>query len=250
MRPPALHVRLLIAATAEVIFLFGPVPHLWAGGPVLKELELCVWRVPSIALYYFLFRDVIGDERSRRRLRWSPALTASLLICALSGSLLGHAVENEWPYKLTLAVTAPHPALREELFYRVCVFACLAHVLGPWVLILSSAMLFAAGHYGAFPLTVANVTYLVAVGFLLAAVYHQTRNLWIVFWMHTIIGFVPAVWPGYEYRAMFKESLPTVFFLSPLITIASDVIAVVCAAVWWRGHQHRQPIPRGVDRDG
>ena len=210
--------RFVLAISAELVYLAGRTWLLrhWPDG-ITQELAWNAWRLPFIAIYFWLFRELIFSGPAR------PVPRHPLLFFAIALSLVGVPVDprsSDWGYRLVLAFTSPIVGLREELIYRGIVQGFLERVIGPGRAIWMASAVFLAFHYGAQPFTPWNITSIFALGFILGVVYQRTRNLWLVAALHAAVDFIGPVTP----------QLP----VAPGIAIAADVLAVIWAFLWWR----------------
>ncbi|HSS27666.1 MAG TPA: CPBP family intramembrane glutamic endopeptidase, partial [Usitatibacter sp.] len=190
--------RFAIALAAELVFLAG---RTWIVNAietgVAQELAWSAWRVPFIALYAWLARPFLFPKEERRPMPSHPLLWfATLLVLA---DIPVMAATGTAEYRLTLALTAFLPALREELLFRVITQGFLERLVGPVASIVATSVLFVAYHYGAQPLGLLNVAGIFAAGVVLGAIYQRTRSLAVVTALHTAIDVLFALAPRSDF---------------------------------------------------
>jgi membrane protease YdiL (CAAX protease family) len=204
--------------SAELIYLAGRTwllqQHYLA---MVEELAWTAWRLPFLALYYWLFRGYLAPRSEQRAMPRHPLLVAALLLSVAGIGFHGpRAVE----YQLVLAAATPVIGLREELIYRVILQGYLERYMPPLRAILLSNVIFTAYHIGSQPMNMVSVTGIAATGIALGVIYERTRNLWLVASLHAGIDVLYAVSPP----------LP----ISAGAIFMCNVLTAMAAIVWWR----------------
>jgi membrane protease YdiL (CAAX protease family) len=204
--------------SAELVYLAGrtwllrEIPY-----GVGQELAWTAWRVPFLALYYWLFRGYLAPRSEQRSMPRHPLLVVALVL-GLAG--VGFHGPRDPQFALILAATTPIIGLREELIYRVILQGYLDRYMPPLRAILLSNVVFTAYHVGSQPMNVVSVTGIFATGITLGVIYERTRNLWLVAALHAGIDVLYALSPP----------LP----IGAGAIFACNVLAAMAAIIWWR----------------
>jgi membrane protease YdiL (CAAX protease family) len=204
--------------SAELVFLAG---RTWLlrqpYGAIEEELAWTAWRVPFLALYYWLFRGYLAPRIEQRGMPRHPMLAAALLLTLAGVGFHGPRVVE---YQLVLAATTPVIGLREELVYRVILQGYLERYMTPLRAVLLASAIFTAYHIGSQPMNAVSVTGIFAAGIVLGVIYQRTRNLWLVAALHAGIDVVYAIAPPLSINA------GTIFIC--------NLLGAMWAIVWWR----------------
>jgi membrane protease YdiL (CAAX protease family) len=208
----------VIAMSAELVFLAGRTWLLHQSyHAIVEELAWTAWRLPFLGLYYWLFRGYLAPRAEQRGMPRHPLLAVSLLL-TLAG--VGFHDPRVLEYQLVLAATTPIIGLREELIYRVILQGYLERSMPPLRAILLSNVVFTAYHFGSQPMNAVSVTGIFAAGVILGAVYHRTRNLWLVAALHA----------GIDVAYAFAPPLP----IGAGVIVLCNLLGAIWAIVWWR----------------
>ena len=210
--------RFVLALSAELVYLAGRTWLLrhWPAG-VAQELAWSAWRLPFVAIYLALFRELIFAAPPRPMPR-HPLLIAAIALACVAIPLDPRPAD--WSYRLVLAFTSPIVGVREELFYRGIVQGFLERAIGPLPALLIASAVFLAFHFGAQPFTPSSVAWIFAQGLVLGVIYQRTRNIWLVAALHAAVDFVIPLVPQLPVASAFA--------------MAADALAIACALAWRR----------------
>lgn len=210
--------RFAIAILLELGYVLGRLGiQVWQPEEPACELWKNAWRLVFIVIYAAFFFDWKG-ALGRERIRAQPFLVASivLLLATVSGG-----GSEPLPFAWLLAITAPIPAMREELFYRGILQRFLVERLGVGTGIAIASVLFALQHVGHYPMQPYYLFWLSSVGVVLGVIYQRTRNIWLVIAIHMLAD----VWAPLR---------PQWAGLEPFHVIVVGVWAVIAVVVWSR----------------
>lgn len=185
--------RLLVAALAETGYAVSTragLPRLMGG--IELELATTAVRLLTIALYWWLFRDLIQNRaRIPAFLKRPPVIAGIAVAMAVPCLFQGWSPGGGWGTALVFIATSFVVGLREELLYRAVLLNWLQPRAGTLGALLISIPLFLLYHYGVLPYTVLTVTEMICMSLVLSGVYLRSGSLLAVALIHS---FYDAVW--------------------------------------------------------
>lgn len=219
--PPADPRLVILAAQAlglalVLVLLRVPILSLFRGRPPRQGIEAGAWLTLGTLLFSLLVTMTIVTTSGVEARSGTADLLASWAREFPSTGLAGH-----------FAFYAAFVPVVEELLYRALILGCLLRRLPPWLALIVSALLFAAGHPSWLFSGLSGLAY--------GLLYLRFRNLWLCVLAHSAHNLVSSAGATLLAACLhdIQLSMPKEMNL-PLLQLAWTLLALACFAMFLR----------------
>jgi len=218
----AMYRKVALAAVVEVAY--GVFTRTWLSRHfqgVELELLITALRIVTAALYWYLFRNLIGARTSSPSSLRTPLVLAGIVsVLAIPVLFRGWSPGGGIGTAIIFALTSFVVGFREELLYRAVLINLLQPKYGVLTALIISTILFTVYHYGTWAVSWLIVSEIVVMSLILGLIYIYSGSLIAVTLLHATYD---AIW-------FFGPFLP-----SPIPDIwrpAFLLAGVVCVCLW------------------